>query len=306
MNLPSYFEPVWLSFTFAFGACIGSFLNVVIYRLPHGMSVAMPPSHCPACQHQIAWYDNIPCLSYLVLRGQCRNCGVSFSLRYWTLEFACGLIGLSIWLSIANGIQPELIFQHTLEWLFWQGFVFSLVALSIIDFQYLIIPDEVTLFLLILGLGGLGLFSAEIAIEHLLGGIAGAGFLLLIAAVGFLIYRREAMGMGDVKLLGAIGLFLGWRVLPLILFLSAVQAIAVVGVVTLLTKVFKIESSFVRTTSEVDEHFGETEKYEDFNGPDRLAIPFGPFLALSAVESFFLGDEFFWKIIDLIVPTATL
>ena len=158
MILPSYFEPIWLSFIFFFGACIGSFMNVVLYRLPHGMSVAVPPSHCPQCQTPIAWYDNIPCLSYLILRGHCRHCGVGFSIRYWCLEVICGLLSLAVWFSITRTIQPDLIFNHTLLWLFWQGFIFGLLTLSLIDFEYLVIPDEITFLLLLLGIMGLGCF----------------------------------------------------------------------------------------------------------------------------------------------------
>ena len=104
--------------------------------------------------------------------------------------------------------------------------------------------------------------------------------------------------MGDVKLLALIGLFLGWRILPLILFLSAVQAIALVAVLTLADRIFNLKTGFVRTTDEVDEHFGETDLYEHLDEPSRLAIPFGPFLALAAIEGLLLGDAFFWQLVD--------
>ena len=135
MILPTYFEPIWLTFVFIFGACIGSFLNVVLYRLPNGMSVAFPPSHCPHCQNDIAWYDNIPCLSYLLLRGKCRHCKTPFSARYWFIEAVCGLVAVGIWFSVTDRIIPELIFEHTLIWFYWQAFVFGLLTLSIIDFE---------------------------------------------------------------------------------------------------------------------------------------------------------------------------
>ena len=131
-----------------------------------------------------------------------------------------------------------------------------------------------------------------------IGAAAGGGFLLLIAGIGYLIYRREAMGLGDVKLLAVIGLFLGWKVLPLILFLSAIQAIALVGLYQLARRFWKFENSFVRTTEEVDAHFDEVERYADLDEPSRLAIPFGPFLAIAAIEALFLGADFFWRFID--------
>ncbi len=297
-ELPGFVQPLWYSFTFIFGACVASFLNVVIYRIPNELSVVKPDSHCPDCKTPIAWYDNIPCVSYLVLRGKCRACAVSFSPRYWGLEVLGGCIGLGLWYWLAPELNLETIFETTLKWLFWQGFIFALLALSWIDFEYLIIPDEISLFLVVLGLAGFGLIEQAEMIDRAIGAVAGGGFLLLVAGLGYLMYRREAMGMGDVKLLAIIGLFLGWRVLPLILFLSAIQAILAVALMTLASKVFKIDSGFVRTTHEVDAHFGETELYEHLDEPQRLAIPFGPFLALAAVEGLILGDAFFWDMID--------
>lgn len=297
-QLPSYVEPLWFWFTFIFGACVASFLNVVIYRIPNDLSVVKPDSHCPQCKTPIAWYDNIPCVSYLILRGQCRHCQVSFSARYWVLEVLGGLIGLGLWVWISPELQIETIYDSTLQWLFWQGFVFALIALSWIDFEYLIIPDEISLFLLILGVSGFGLIEQTEMINRAIGAVAGGGFLLLVAGIGYLMYRREAMGMGDVKLLALIGLFLGWRVLPLVLFLSAIQAIAIVALITLAQKFFKLDTGFVRTTEQVDAHFGESELYAHLDEPSRLAIPFGPFLALAAVEGLIIGDALFWEMID--------
>ena len=297
-QLPSYVEPLWFCFTFVFGACVASFLNVVIYRIPNDLSIVKPDSHCPQCKTPIAWYDNSPCVSYLILRGQCRRCHVSFSARYWILEVLGGFVGLGLWVWLCPELKVDNIYECTIQWLFWQGFVFALIALSWIDFEYLIIPDEISLFLLILGVAGFGMIEQAEMIDRAIGAVAGGGFLLLVAGIGYLMYRREAMGMGDVKLLALIGLFLGWRVLPLILFLSAIQAIAVVALITLAQKVFNLDSGFVRTTEEVDAHFGETELYEHLDEPNRLAIPFGPFLALAALEGLILGDSFFWDMID--------
>ncbi len=297
-DLPNIVQPLWYCLTFTFGACIASFLNVVIYRIPNELSVVKPDSHCPECKTPIAWYDNIPCISYLVLRGQCRQCAVSFSPRYWILEVVGGCVGLGLWYWLAPEFILETMFETTLQWLFWQGFVFALIALSLIDFEYLIIPDEITIFMLLLGFAGFGLIEQTDMINRLIGAVAGGGFLLLVAGIGYLMYRREAMGMGDIKLLAVIGLFLGWRILPLVLFLSAIQAILAVGLLTAISKIFKLDSGFVRTTQEVDEHFGETDLYEHLDQPERLAIPFGPFLALAAIEGLILGDAFFWTSID--------
>lgn len=298
IEVPGYIPTLWYAFTFTFGACVASFLNVVIYRVPLDLSVVHPSSHCPVCKTPIKWYDNIPCISYLVLKGRCRACDVTFSRRYWMLEVVGGATGLGLWLWLSPNFALESIFQTTLQWLFWQGFVFALIALTWIDFEHLIIPDEISLFLAILGLAGFGLLTEAEMIERMIGAVAGGGFLLLVAGLGYLMYRREAMGMGDVKLLALIGLFLGWRILPLILFLSAIQAIVLVGIMTMADRIFNVKTGFVRTTDEVDEHFGETELYEHLDEPSRLAIPFGPFLALAAIEALILGDAFFWQAVD--------
>ena len=135
-QLPSYVEPVWLCFTFVFGACVASFLNVVIYRIPNDLSVVKPDSHCPQCKTPIAWYDNIPCISYLILSGQCRHCQVSFSARYWILEVLGGFIALGLWVWVCPELKVDNIYDCTVAWLFWQGFVFALIALSWICLLY--------------------------------------------------------------------------------------------------------------------------------------------------------------------------
>ena len=298
MMSPAQLETLWFVMTFVFGASLGSFLNVVLYRFPNGMSLSVPGSHCPACNHPVRWFDNIPAVSYLVLRGRCRHCSTSFSSRYWFIEVVCGCLSLLMWSKIAPEFTPEYILYQTLMWLSWQLFIFSLLAVSLIDLKYLIIPDEFTFFMSLVGLLSLGLYSPEKCVELLLGGFLGMLILLLIALIGLAVYRREAMGMGDVKLMFPIGLFIGWKALPALLFLAATQAVIAVGLVKLMELIGIKRSGFVRTTTEVDTHFGETEKYAHLTIEEKLAIPFGPFLGLAAAELLLIGSSPFWTLIE--------
>lgn len=201
-------------FALAWGACIGSFVNVCIYRIPADESIVAPRSHCTHCNRLIAWYDNIPLLSILLLRARCRQCGTRISPRYFVVELLVALLFLLVWREY--GITP----RTPVYWLFVAG----LTVGTFIDFDHMIIPDRITL-------GGIGagfLLSGLIPALHAtpqqpdptvwaalgssaLGLLCGAGTLLLVAQIGKLIFRKDAMGMGDVKLLGAIGAFLGWQ-----------------------------------------------------------------------------------------------
>lgn len=235
------------------GVCIGSFLNVVAYRLPREcMSIAKPRSRCPRCAHPIAWYDNLPVISWaFLLRGKCRGCAVRISARYPMVELATG--GLFIWVGHA------LVADHSLEMFrdptsyaaAWRAyFVMTtitavLVALSLIDFDYFILPDEMTKSGIVLGpvLAALapgmqhGRFIIEVGVgdwaSALVSGIVGAavagGVLWGIGWLGTKAFKKEAMGFGDVKMIAAMGGCLGlWALLSL-----AVAAVfgAVIGIV---------------------------------------------------------------------------
>lgn len=236
---------------FLLGLCAGSFLNVCIRRLPKGESIVLPRSHCPDCGHPLAWFENIPLLSFACLRGRCRRCRKPISWRYPFVEFLTGL--LFVIYGAAFGLTAK-----TAALLI---FACILVALTMIDWAEGILPDELTLGGLVVGLAasaavpqlqGAGRPLSGLLLS-LVGAAVGFGVLALIRALGTLAFRREAMGAGDLKLLAMIGAFLGWQAALLTVFLSSLLG-SVVGVS--LKWRFKVQE-----------------------------IPYGPFLAMGAVIS---------------------
>lgn len=234
------------------GLCVGSFLNVVIHRVPQGMSLVRPPSTCPRCRKEIKPYDNIPVLSFLLLGGKCRFCRAPISWRYPLVELVTALTFVLLWRRF--GLGPE----------FFAGCVFSaaLIALSVIDFYHQILPEVITLPLIGLALGwsffrpGFGIGPA------LLGAGVGAGFLLLIYGIYYLVRKREGLGLGDVTLLILIGAFLGWRLVILTLVLASFAG-ALVGIFLLSVRKKGLQH----------------------------ALPFGTFLGPAAVAALLWGDR---------------
>jgi len=198
---------------FIFGACIGSFLNVVIYRVPAGKSIIRPGSMC-ACGAPIAWYDNIPVLSWLILRGRARCCGRLFSPRYLLVELLTAALFLACWLRLP---PPAAV----CGWLF----IGSLICGMFIDLDHMIIPDGFTIGLAIEGVllsvlvpslhgqhsGIFAVDSLRSGSAALVGLVSGSGIVLWIALIAEAVLKKEAMGFGDVKFVGAIGAFCGWR-----------------------------------------------------------------------------------------------
>ncbi|MDX8405565.1 MAG: A24 family peptidase [Mariprofundus sp.] len=197
------------------GLLFGSFANVCVYRIPRRESIALPASHCPACMHPIALTDNIPLLSWLLLRGQCRHCRQTISWRYPLLE---GLMGLS-WAGLAwhFGPVPELPVALTLFFLLW--------VLTFIDLETFLLPNVLTLPGIALGL----LFSWWLGDwqSAVIGMIAGYSVFWLVNRLFLRVTGREGMGYGDFKLLAMLGAFLGWQALPFIILLSSVIGVVV-------------------------------------------------------------------------------
>ena len=206
---------VFSIFSFALGACIASFLNVVIYRVPKGESIVRPPSHCPKCNAAIKWWQNIPILSYIALRGRCAACKTRISPRYLLVETIGAFLFLfAFW---RFGIAAPL------AWV-WLSLM---IAGSFIDYDYKLLPDFVTIGGIIYGIAisvaGLGFTTWKLSLA---GAIFGFGLLWLVRALGSIAFRREAMGMGDVFLMGAIGAIFGpVAVLFCIIFSSLVGSI---------------------------------------------------------------------------------
>ena len=243
------FTPLAYAVLFAFGLCLGSFLNVVIHRLPRGASLAWPPSACPACGHAIRPYDNVPVLSWILLRAKCRDCGARISIRYPAVELAAGVLVTVL----AALLGPRLALLPA------AAFALALLAVALIDLDFRIIPDELSVGGVVVGLFARG-FTIDGVLAGLIGTLVGAGSLYLVAAA----YRKatgvEGLGGGDVKLAGMIGAFLGWPGVFLTIF-SAAFAGSVIGV--LLIRAGK--------------------------GTRRTALPFGTLLAPAAVFAAILG-----------------
>jgi leader peptidase (prepilin peptidase)/N-methyltransferase len=196
-------------FFFLLGATIGSFLNVVIYRLPEGESLMHPGSHCPECGKSIRWYDNIPIISYIILNGKCRDCGASIPVRYLVVESITAFVYLYSYIH----------FGISLELLTFLIFVTLLIPISFIDFRVMLIPDSLSISGIIIGLI-LALFRGRILICTI-GAITGAVYILIIIYLGKAIYKKDVMGFGDVKLAGLIGAFIGWSNFLLTILISS-------------------------------------------------------------------------------------
>jgi leader peptidase (prepilin peptidase)/N-methyltransferase len=235
-----------------FGLVVGSFLNVVIARVPQGRSLLRPGSACPRCGTPIAWYDNIPVVSFLVLRGRCRACGTAISWRYPLVE------AVTAGLFAAAGFA----FGPTLDGVVGAALLAALLAITVIDLDHQIIPDVISLPGIVAG------FLANLAtgrvswVESLVGALVGGGLFIAIAVVGSWWAGQEAMGGGDIKLAAMLGAFLGWKVLAISVFLSTV-----VG--GILSAVFMTVGIRGR----------------------KDPIPFGPFLAVGGAAGLFWGER---------------
>jgi leader peptidase (prepilin peptidase) / N-methyltransferase len=267
---------------FVFGLVIGSFLNVVILRLParlmhdwrcqcrelleiEGVDDPQPPglgmsrSHCPKCKNTIAWYDNIPLLSWLLLRARCRHCATRISFRYPLVEFTTALLSLAVILTF--GPTPQGLAALVLTW--------SLIAATGIDFDHHLLPDQITLPLMWLGLVlnlWFGLFAS--LEDAVIGAVAGYGLLWGVFHLFRLLTGKEGMGYGDFKLLAALGAWMGWQVLPMIILLASVVG-AIVGIALMIAA---------------------------RHGRD-VPIAFGPYLAMGGWIALIWGDRFmvYWS-----------
>lgn len=209
-----------LGYLFIVGAALGSFLNVVILRLPSEEgSLLFPPSHCPACQGRIRWYDNIPIISFILLRRKCRLCGAPISWQYPLVETTMALLTVGLYVK----------FHLSLAFAIFLLFAGALLVIIVIDSQHMIIPDVISL--PGIGIGFLCSFANPLVTwqESGLGLLFGGGVLYAVASAYFLLAKRDGMGGGDIKLLAMIGAFLGWQSLFFVIFVSSLAG-AVVGI----------------------------------------------------------------------------
>lgn len=252
----------WVAVVFVLGLCLGSFLNVCICRIPQEKSVAWPPSACPNCSHRIQWYDNIPVLSWFLLGGKCRHCKLPISVAYPIIELLTAFFMLTIWLI------------YGLSWFtpIYGLAVFGLLLATFIDLEHMILPDRVTI-------GGMILFPLVSMLfpplhgevtwrgglnASLIGLAVGFGILWTVRELGTAALKKEAMGFGDVKLMGALGALFGWQAVVYIIFFSAlIGSVAGVSLIALQRKGIRSE------------------------------IPFGPYISLAAF-SWLLGGYRLW------------
>ena len=251
---------VWVSavfVAFALGACLGSFLNVCIWRIPRGESVVTAPSHCTSCGTEIRWFDNLPVISYIVLRGRCRACHAPYSCRYMVIEALTGLLFVAILFKVAFAQQVPAVLAP-----YWWAVLLS-VSCAWIDAEHRIIPDALTFPALLFGIAVHGIFPSICGLKSIAGGLlyavvsaAGPGlFLALFAFLGNKIARRDVLGWGDVKFVAACGALLG---IPGALFVLLAGSFS--GMV-----------------------FGVILSLKRHRPLSRCAIAFGPFLAAGAV-----------------------
>jgi leader peptidase (prepilin peptidase) / N-methyltransferase len=198
------------------GLALGSFYNVCIHRYLTGQSIVLPASHCPQCRHSLAWWENIPLLSYLLLRGRCRGCGKHISLRYPLVEAVSGLWALALAVQFGLGW----------EWLVYMVAGGLLIVMSFIDFAEYILPDVFTLPGAVAAFAGMVFLVGMPWQDSLLGALIGAGGFLLLQQGYYLIRRVEGLGTGDIKLMLMLGALVGWQGLPLLIFLAAFTALA--------------------------------------------------------------------------------
>jgi leader peptidase (prepilin peptidase)/N-methyltransferase len=285
-GMPEY---VGYIFIFVIGACIGSFLNVLIHRIPNEESIVFPNSACPKCKTAIKPYDNIPLLSWLLLGGKCRSCKEPISPRYFAVELINALLFVLVFFTI--GFTPFLPVALV--------FVSAVVALIFIDAEHMILPDVINFpllfFFLIVRIGFAITFGAAYfsdlqffplnqmtglpvwlvsLIGAILGGLVGGGFLWLVGAIWKKLRGVDAMGLGDVKMMFAVGALLGWRLTLLSIFLGAFSG-AIIGIVMI-----------------------SRQKNKDM----QTQIPFGIFLGIGSILSLLFGDQMIKWYFDTFVP----
>ena len=264
MELIENFEIIAPFVIFTFGLIFGSFANVCIYRLPQEKSVVFPASHCMKCSAPVRWFDNIPVLSWVILRGRCRACKEKFSIRYPFVEL---VMAFSFLITYRFDGLSWLLLEHLL-------LVFGLVTVSFIDIDHFILPDKFTLPGIVIGLVGSLINPERSAVDSFLGVLMGGGFLWAIAWFYFALKKQEGMGGGDIKLLAWIGAVIGWKSIPFVIICASM-----VG-------------SFGGIFSAMRSKQGM-----------QTVIPFGPYLALGAVLYIWGGQSLGDWYISVFFPT---
>jgi leader peptidase (prepilin peptidase)/N-methyltransferase len=244
-----------IALALVFGSVIGSFLNVCIYRIPQNIAISRPRSYCPKCSNPICALDNIPIISFIILKGRCRNCDKNIRLQYPAVELLTALLTIAVvWK-----------FDFTILTIFYLSLVYILITISFIDLEHMIIPDGLVLAGALLGLMALIFNILPISWpDSAYGALLYGGVMAGVGYVGKLVYKMDALGGGDVKLAGVLGLYLGWKMSMISLLLA-----------------FLVAALFVVVGLAV----GRLSR--------KQLIPFGPFLALGAIMTLFWGEQLY-------------
>lgn len=355
------------AFAFAFGAIVGSFLNVVAHRLPSGESIVSPPSHCPACGTDIRWYDNVPIVSWWLLAGRCRHCDAPISWRYMGVEALSGGLALALWYRTAHPVfeqtsplEPFPVAAVVLPFFLHFAFAALLIAIALVDLDHYIVPHVLTLPGMALGLAAPWVYRLVFGSnymhvladiwppvtpwESIIGWLAGGLTVIAIFYLYFAARGVEGLGGGDVTLMATIGAWLGWPALIFVFFASSLQGTLAAGLAQLagsswvqpLEELLRHEPGEAREPEPPDPDEPSSERLEVAPGlalvrvpleapseraasplaldspeadgragssrdvelepsapltpTDKLAIPYGPFLALAALEHLLLGE----------------
>lgn len=257
MDLDIVLKITYYVFFGLFGVCIGSFLNVVIYRWPNNMSIVSPPSHCPNCGYKLQWFDNIPVISYILLGGKCRNCKEHISFRYTLVEISNMLLWI-LCLALNHSNIPLALIYSLICSIF--------ICIFFIDIEHKIILDRFNIAIIVLAIISIFFLGPKsewlsIGLNKLIGGIVGGGFFLLAFYISILVFKKEGLGGGDVKFMFSAGLLLGWKNILLAVFIASLSG----SIIMLILQ--KVRSD---------------EKDHEY--------PFAPYLVAGSLISLFFGD----------------
>lgn len=250
-----------------FGLCVGSFLNVVIYRVPEGMSLATPSSHCTSCGYNLRWYDNIPILSYLILGGKCRKCKTHISIRYTLVEIA----NMILWV-----VAAILFWKESTESIVYACMamlaISVLICIFFIDLEHMLIFNRFTISIVVLGIVAMFFDDYTSIWDHVIGGASGGLLFVGLYFGAILVLKKEGFGWGDVKLVAAAGLLLGWQKLILAMLIASVLGSIVLLIVKLVNK--------------------------DENGKE---YPFAPFIVVGIMTALLFGTPIITWYLNLIL-----
>ena len=262
--MPLFYTIVTYVLAGVFGLCVGSFLNVVIYRVPNGMSLATPSSHCPKCNYVLRWYDNIPILSYVILGGKCRKCREKISFRYTAVE----IFNTLLWL-----LSVYLFWDKSIPYAIITALLSSiLICVFFIDLEHKLVFDRFVIMIALLGIASIFFDPYYDWLSHVIGGVVGFGSFYLISYLFYKIKGKEGLGGGDVKLTGAAGLLLGWERLLLSILIAAISASIILLII----------SGRKGNTPKSDEESSDTDEGQG-------EYPFAPFLATAFLISTYAG-----------------